>query len=57
MLGASSGEVVKHGAMKMVPEEGFPTFRDRFNKGRLIIVFNVEFPVKNKPKNATYRIF
>ncbi len=50
MLGASPGEVVKHGAMKMVPEEGFPTFRDRFNKGRLIIVFNVEFPVKNKPK-------
>ena len=36
------GEVIKHGAIKMVPEEGFPTHRDPFNKGRLIIVFNVQ---------------
>ena len=33
-----------HPAMKMVADEGFPKHRDPFNKGRLIIVFNVEFP-------------
>ena len=38
------GEVIKHGAIKMILEEGFPTYKDPFNKGRLIVVFNVEFP-------------
>ena len=38
------GEVIKHGAIKMILDEGFPTYKDPFNKGRLIIVFNVLFP-------------
>ena len=45
------GEVIKHGAIKMVPEEGFPTHKDPFNKGRLIIVFNVQ--VREWAKNKT----
>jgi len=46
------GEVIKHGAIKMVPEEGFPTHKDPFNKGRLIIVFNVQFPDQISPDAA-----
>lgn len=38
------GEVMKHGAMKMIADEGFPTYKNPFTKGRLIIVFSVEFP-------------
>ena len=38
------GEIIKHGAIKQISEEGFPTYKDPFNKGRLLIVFNVEFP-------------
>ena len=48
------GEVIKHGAIKMVPEEGFPTHRDPFNKGRLIIVFNVQVREWAKNKTAYY---
>ena len=40
----SPGEVIKHGDLKMILDEGFPTHRDPFSKGRLIIVFNVIFP-------------
>ena len=38
------GDVMKHGAIKMIPEEGFPTYKNPFTKGRLIVVFSVEFP-------------
>ena len=38
------GEIIKHGALKVVNEEGFPKYKDPFNKGRLIICFNVVFP-------------
>lgn len=44
VISAAPGEVLNHGVMKMVEEEGFPKHRDPFNKGRLIIVFNVAFP-------------
>jgi len=44
VVSTKAGEVIKHGAIKMVKDEGFPTHRDPFNKGRLIIVFNVQFP-------------
>lgn len=46
------GEVVKHSATKMIEAEGFPTHRDPFNKGRLIIVFNVDFPESLTENNA-----
>ena len=44
LITTKPGEVIKHGAIKMIQNEGFPTYRDPFNKGRLIVVFNVNFP-------------
>jgi len=38
------GEVMKHGAIKTVADEGFPTYKNPFTKGRLIVVFSVDFP-------------
>ena len=49
------GEVIKHGAIKMIEEEGFPTYKDPFNKGRLIVVFNVQFP-ESLPAEASRKI-
>lgn len=46
------GQVIKHGSTKMIEGEGFPTHRDPFNKGRLIIVFNVDFPDSLTEQNA-----
>lgn len=53
LLSTKPGEIVKHGAMKMVEGEGFPTHRDPFHKGRLIVVFNVEFPTELNAEVAT----
>jgi len=44
VISTKPGQVVKHGDIRMILEEGFPTHRDPFTKGRLIIVFNVNFP-------------
>lgn len=38
------GEVMKNGAIKCVFGEGMPTYRNPFEKGRLIIQFTVKFP-------------
>jgi len=46
------GEVVKQADIKCIPSEGMPTYRDPFNKGKLIIIFNVTFPEKLDPSNA-----
>lgn len=43
---------MKHGSTKMIEGEGFPTHRDPFNKGRLIVVFSVEFPESLSEANA-----
>ncbi|XP_069507864.1 dnaJ homolog subfamily A member 4-like isoform X2 [Ambystoma mexicanum] len=40
------GEVVKHGSLKSVFNEGMPIYRDPFQKGNLIIQFMVNFPNK-----------
>lgn len=40
------GEVIKHNAVKCIPGEGMPTYKNPFEKGKLIIQFNVEFPEK-----------
>ena len=52
LLSTKPGEVLKNGCMKMVLNEGFPTYKDPFNKGRLIIVFAVEFPDSLSPEAA-----
>ena len=42
-----SGEVIKPGDIKCVLGEGMPQYRNPFEKGRLIIKFNIVFPVDN----------
>jgi len=41
------GEVVKHGDIRCIMGEGMPQYRNPFEKGRLIITFNVRFPANN----------
>merc|ERR1719430_1438640 len=43
------GEVIKSGDLKMVRGEGMPQYRNPFEKGRLIIQFNVIFPPALEP--------
>lgn len=43
------GEVIPDKAVKCVMGEGMPVYRDPFEKGRLIIQFNVKFPEKIDP--------
>merc|ERR1712127_80697 len=46
------GEVIKTGDLKMVRGEGMPQYRNPFEKGRLIIQFNVIFPPSLEPSVA-----
>jgi len=46
------GEVIKTGDLKMVRGEGMPQYRNPFEKGRLIIQFNVIFPSHLEPSVA-----
>lgn len=38
------GEVIKHGEIKFIVGEGMPTYKNPFEKGKLIIQFTVDFP-------------
>lgn len=38
------GEVIKPDDLRVIPNEGMPRYRNPFEKGRLIIKFNVVFP-------------
>uniref|UniRef100_A0A2K6SG96 CR-type domain-containing protein n=1 Tax=Saimiri boliviensis boliviensis TaxID=39432 RepID=A0A2K6SG96_SAIBB len=38
------GQIVKHGDIKCVPNEGMPIYHRPYEKGRLIIEFKVNFP-------------
>lgn len=44
---ALPGEVIKDSDLKCVPGEGMPTYKSPFEKGRLVIQFNVVFPPDN----------
>merc|ERR1719228_3068900 len=46
------GEVVKNGDLKLVYSEGMPTYRNPFEKGRLIVQFSVKFPESIEPSMA-----
>lgn len=46
------GEVIKTGDLKQVYSEGMPTYRNPFEKGRLIIQFSVVFPPHLDPAVA-----
>lgn len=39
-----SGEVIRPNALKYIEGEGMPVYKDPFNKGKLIISFQVKFP-------------
>jgi len=38
------GEVMKHNTMKCILNEGMPTHKNPFEKGKLIVTFQVQFP-------------
>ncbi|XP_078526089.1 dnaJ homolog subfamily A member 1-like [Lissotriton helveticus] len=44
LITSRQGEVIKPGDVKCIPNEGMPIYRDPFEKGRLIIQFQVKFP-------------
>ncbi len=44
--------MIKQAEIKMVAGEGMPVHRDPFNKGRLIIIFNITYPEKLEPSQA-----
>merc|ERR1711881_566577 len=44
------GEVMKSGDLKCVFGEGMPTYRNLFEKGKLLIQFNVDFPESLDPE-------
>ncbi|KAJ8929114.1 hypothetical protein NQ314_018228, partial [Rhamnusium bicolor] len=44
------GEVVKHGDVKCVLNEGMPQYKNPFEKGRLIVQFWVQFPKTLPPE-------
>ncbi|CAK9820616.1 DnaJ homolog subfamily A member 1 [Anthophora plagiata] len=43
------GSVIKHGDLKCILNEGMPTYKDPFTRGRLIIQFVVNFPKSIDP--------
>lgn len=42
MVFLSTGQVIKHGDIKCVQSEGMPLYRDPYEKGQLIIHFEVK---------------
>lgn len=44
VISTHAGDVIKHGDMKVVLNEGMPHHKNPFDKGRLIITFKVLFP-------------
>ena len=45
-------QVIKQADIKMIQGEGMPTHKDPFNKGKLIVLFNITFPEKIDPTVA-----
>lgn len=43
------GQIIKHGDLKCIPEEGMPLYRDPFTKGKLTIHFTVDYPKSIDP--------
>lgn len=44
------GEVIKHGDLKCILNEGMPEYKNPFEKGRLIVQFFVVFPTELSPE-------
>jgi DnaJ family protein A protein 1 len=41
------GEIIRHGDVKVILNEGMPQHKNPFDKGRLILNFKVQFPPNN----------
>ncbi|CAF3483789.1 unnamed protein product [Rotaria sp. Silwood1] len=50
-----SGEIVKPGDIKCILNEGMPVYRNPLEKGRLVLHFDVKFPITNeiRPENIS----
>jgi DnaJ homolog subfamily A member 2 len=46
VINSKVGSVIKPGDMLQVTNEGMPTYKSPFDKGNLLIIFDVEFPKK-----------
>ncbi|XP_024137919.1 dnaJ homolog subfamily A member 4 [Oryzias melastigma] len=47
IISTQPGEVIKHDDIKSIQNEGLPLYRDPYEKGQLIVQFQVEFPDKH----------
>ncbi|XP_073328954.1 dnaJ homolog subfamily A member 4 [Pagrus major] len=57
IISTQPGEVIKHGDVKCVQNEGMPLYRDPCDKGELFIHFEVEFPDKDfLPEHLMYQL-
>ena len=50
LISTIPGEVVKHGDLRCIIGEGMPTYKNPFEKGKIIIEFNVTFPDSLEPE-------
>lgn len=50
VITALPGEIVKHGDVKCILNEGMPQYKNPFEKGRLIVQFWVQFPKTLPPE-------
>ena len=51
-ISSLTGEVMKNGDIRQIMNEGMPTYRSPYDKGRLIVQFSVKFPEKIDPANV-----
>jgi DnaJ-class molecular chaperone len=47
VIKSKPGEVVTHNEMRTIADEGMPRYKNPFNKGRLVVRFEVNFPDDN----------
>ena len=52
LITTNPGEIIKQADIKMIKGEGMPTHKDPFNKGKLIVLFNITYPEKLDPTVA-----
>ncbi|XP_029991889.1 dnaJ homolog subfamily A member 4 [Sphaeramia orbicularis] len=57
VISSLPGEVIKHNDVRCVQNEGMPIYKDPYEKGQLIIQFQVEFPEKDwLPEHLMYQL-
>ncbi|XP_042351416.1 dnaJ homolog subfamily A member 4 [Plectropomus leopardus] len=57
IISSQPGEVIKHNDIKCVQNEGMPIYRDPYERGQLLICFEVEFPEKGwLPEHLMYQL-